>query len=126
VLEWMVSLGIPFIACLPVAVATNKRTNPLIRKHKIQMIKSNGRIAFELFESSKDSPKTGKQDTQWYCYGLSLPAEVQWWYVGSLEGEMGHVQCLGSNKKRKRQTDQNANKRGNYKKSAQFLAKYFS
>jgi len=127
VLEWMLSLKIPFIACLPVAVATNKRTNPLIRQHKIQIIKSNGRIAFEQSGSPKDSP-TGKRDTQWYCYGLSLPAEVQWWYVGSLEGEMGQVQCLGnSNKKRKRhcQTDQNANatKRGNYKKSAKFLAK---
>jgi len=112
VLEWMLSLKIPFIACLPVAVATNKGTNPMIREHKIQIIKSNGRIAFELSESPEDSPTTGKRDTAWYCYGLSLPAEVQWWYVGLLEGEMGNVRCLGnSNRKRKRhcQTDQNAN-----------------
>ena len=103
VLVWMLSLGIPFIACLPVAVATNKRTNPLIRQHKIQIIRSNGRIAFELSGSPEDSSKkTGTRDTQWYCYGLSLPADVQYRYVGSLKGKMGDVLCLGnSNKKRK-------------------------
>ena len=90
VVEYMLSLKIPFLCLLPVSFATNKTTNPLIWEHKIQIIRTNGRIAFEK-PGSNEAGQTGSRDCQWYCHGLDLPAEVQYWCVDKLHYQIKDV-----------------------------------
>ena len=93
VLKWLISLKKPFMALLPDAVATNSGTNDLIADNRVQLLRVQGRIAFE--NDRGILGKSGSRNTQWYCFGLSLPAElVQFSYVGKLDGKTQDVKQL--------------------------------
>jgi len=77
VLEWLISLKIPFMALMPASVAFNQTTSQIFDNH-LQIIRlRNARVKFQRPVSS-DTSGPPPRDHAWFCSGINLSRMTHW------------------------------------------------